>query len=412
MNTAIISVGTELLTGAILNTNSQFLSKELSNLGFSVHNISTVGDNPNRLREVINNALTDNSLLILTGGLGPTEDDLTKEVVADYFDLKLETNKEIEAYLKNWFKSRNIELTENNLKQAKIPEDAIVLFNENGTAPGIYINKNGKHVFLLPGPPGEMKALFEKEVLPKLKRLDTLDIKSNYYNLTGIGESLVETELLDLIHNKSNPSLATYSKQGEILLRLTANGTEAIDNMEKIDKEIKKRLGKYIFTFSSDSLVQTVGKFLIENNLTLSSAESCTGGLIGAQLTDIPGISSVYQLGLITYSNEAKMKVLNVKAETLEKYGAVSEQTCREMCKNVRDILGTDIGIATTGIAGPDGGTKEKPVGLVYTGIATKDNIIVKENLFYGNRNDIRNRTCNMIFQMIRNEYFTNFEEK
>ncbi len=406
MNCEIINVGTELLTGAILNTNSQFLSSELSNIGINVHNISVVGDNPKRLQLVLENALNNNDIIILTGGLGPTGDDLTKEVVSKVFGKKLVLDNTEKEHLQNWFNKRNIPFTKNNLKQAYLPEDSIKIENPNGTAPGVYLHEDGKYIFLLPGPPGELKELYFNFVQPTLKSFNNQKVESRFYNITGLGESLVEDKLKDLVENQKNPTIATYANLGEILVRLTANGPDAEKLLDEKEKIIKERLGKYIFSYSNNSLVNTIGNCLIERNLTLSSAESCTGGMIGEQLTAIPGISQAYLLGLITYSNEAKIKVLNVNKKTLEKYGAVSEETCWEMCTNVRKILGTDFGIATTGIAGPDGGTPEKPVGLVYTGLATKDTVKIKRNLFYGNRDTVRKRTCNVIFQMLREELF------
>ena len=251
-----------------------------------------------------------------------------------------------------------------------------------------------------------MKHVFNTSVVDIINELNNQEVITNYYNLTGIGESEVEDRIFDLIDNQTNPTLATYAKRGEVLLRVTANGKNAKQKLEEIDSKIKNKLENLIFSYTDQTLAKIVGKYLIDHHLTISTAESCTGGMIGSILTDIPGISSSYMLGLITYSNEAKIKELHVKPETLDKFGAVSEETCYEMCNNVRKILNTDIGVATTGIAGPDGGTKDKPVGLVYTGIATKDFVVIKKNLFQGTRENIRYRSANMVFQMIRNEFF------
>lgn len=409
MNCEIINVGTELLTGSILNTNAQFLAQELSKLGFRVRNISVVGDNPKRLEETFKNSLKFNDLIVFSGGLGPTQDDLTKDIVAKVLNKKLIQDQSLVRRLKDWFKKRNLELTNNNLTQTFIIEDSVILNNPNGTACGLYLNILNKHIFLFPGPPKELKETYYLSALKILENLKQEKVISKYYNLTGIGESKVEDVLLDIIDNQTNPTIATYAKPGEILIRLTANGDQAQEFLTEKDKIIKERLRKYIFTYSDRTLLETVSNFLIDNKLTISTAESCTGGLLSEKFTSIPGISEVFLLGLVTYSNEAKQKLLNVNSNTLNEFGAVSKETCFEMCKNVRNILDTDIGVSTTGIAGPGGGTSQKPVGLVYTGLSLKDKIIVKENHFFGDRKAVQERTCNIILQMIRNELFSDY---
>lgn len=409
MNTEIISVGSEILSGSILNTNTQFITEKLTENGFEVQKHSTVGDDRKTLEETFRKALDSNDIIILTGGLGPTQDDLTKEVIADVLDLELEFRPELEQRLRDMFSARNWRLTENNLRQAYLPAGSIALDNPNGTATGIYINKNDKHIFMLPGPPREMKDVFNGPVMQKLQNFIQLSSEPRYYHISGLGESMVEDRIMDLVLNEDKINLATYAKPGEVLIKMSTAEKEAEEVLNEYEAVILERLGKYIFSLSSTSLAETVADYLIKEHLTISTAESCTGGMISSTLAGIPGISDSLLLGVVSYSNEAKIRVLKVKEETLKNYGAVSEQTCREMCENVRKILNSDIGVSVTGIAGPGGGSKEKPVGLVYTGISTKNGTKVQKNLFHGSRQDIRERSMNMVFQMIRNEFNISF---
>lgn len=411
MKAIIANIGNEILFGSVLNTNANYLTNKLTELNYDVVNHTVLKDNREEIINFLDNNLENTDLIIFTGGLGPTQDDLTKFTIADYFNQNLISNEELEEDLKKWFKDHNLELTPNNLRQALIPERAQYIYNPYGTAPGIIFEESNKIIILLPGPPREMKNMFEESVIDYLKKNSKQLSESKFYGITGIGESILEDRILDLIA-KEDIDIATYAKPGEILLRVTAideNHSVRNRKLEYYENIIRSRLEKNIFTYSKASLIETVANYLIDNNITISSAESCTGGLISTNLTNIPGISKVFYLGLVTYANEAKEKVLGVKKETLEKFGAVSEETCTEMCQNVRKILNTDIGVATTGIAGPGGGTKEKPVGLVYTGIAFKDKTVIVKNYFSGTREDIRIRTVNKVFQMIREELFTSY---
>lgn len=412
MNCELISVGTEMLTGAILNTNVRYLSRELSGLGIRVLRHTTVGDNPKRLDQALRTALTENDLVILTGGLGPTQDDLTRETAAEVLGRKLRQDPELVKFMKSWFAERHLELTENNLRQTMVPEGARVLKNPDGTAPGILFECDDKMVILLPGPPHEMQTVFEGSVRAYLTDKNKLCVDSRYYHMTGIGESKVEDVLYDLVDGQTNPTLATYAKPGEVLVRLTASGMNAHHNTQLLDRYeniIKQRLEDHIFSYSQQTLLETVAAYMIDHHFTVSCAESCTAGMICSELASVPGISESLLLGVVSYSNEAKMNVLHVKKETLEKYGAVSEQTAAEMCENVRKLAGSDIGVSTTGIAGPDGGTPEKPVGLVYTGICVGGKTIIKENRFFGDRETVRRKAVNMILQMIRAELFKQY---
>ena len=405
MNCELVSVGTELLTGDTLNTNVMFLSKELSINGFSVLYHTTVGDNPGRLTEVIERALTRSDLIVTTGGLGPTQDDLTKETIAEVFGMPLKKHPEIVKKLEDYFARRETPMTENNLRQAYVPEGAVILPNPRGTAPGIMVQKDGKTVIMLPGPPHEMIGMYEESVEPVLHKLKNQLVISRYYNISDMGESMVEDTIMDIIDRQDNPTIATYAKVGEVLIRLTANGSDRdsinalLDRYEKI---IVDRFGDHIFTFSQDSLDITVGKLLMERGLTVAFAESCTGGQVAGKLAEIPGISAALKMGLVTYSNEAKMQLLHVKAETLEKYGAVSEQTAREMCENLRTISGCDITASVTGIAGPGGGSPEKPVGLVYIGVCAGGKTHIERCQFTGSRKIVQTRSANKVFHLIR----------
>ena len=413
MNCEIICIGTELLTGDTQNTNVGYISKELSLRGFSVHYHTAIGDNPQRLKELIDMACKRSDLIITTGGLGPTQDDLTKEVVADYFGLPLVQNMEITKLLESYFKKRKIKMTDNNLRQALIPEGTSILANSVGTAPGIFFNMPNSMIFLLPGPPSEMKAMFEGEVLPILEEKIQTKVISRYYHIVNMGESLVEDALMDLIANQTNPTIATYVKIGQVLIRLTANGSdETILNqkLDEVEKIIKERLGDYIFTESKDDLPLAVGKLLIENKKTIATAESCTAGLISSKLSLVSGISESLKMGFVTYSNEAKMVILQVDSNTLKNFGAVSEETCREMCENLKNISGCDFNVSVTGIAGPGGGSPEKPVGLVFIGLATKDKTIIKKYNFTGSRNTIQMRTVNAALDMVRKNLIKNKE--
>lgn len=377
LNAEIICVGTELLLGDVVNTNATFIARKLAELGINVYNQHVVGDNERRLTSLLNQVLKNCDLIILTGGLGPTCDDLTKEVVAKFFDLKLQIDSKILKSIVCFFEKKGYEMTQNNKKQALVPEGATVLENKNGTAPGLIIDKNQKTIILLPGPPKEMEWMFERQVMPYLRSKSNMAFISQNINIFGIGESKVEEKLYDLMQNLKNPTLAPYAKDGEVLLRVTCSEKsrdEAIKKIKPIINEIRYRLGDdYIYGINAKSLQNVVVNKLIERKLKVATAESCTGGLISKRITEIPGASNVFELGVCAYANSIKEKVLGVKRETLNKFGAVSKETALEMAKGVRKISNADIGVSSTGIAGPGGGTKEKPVGLVYVAIDTEN---------------------------------------
>jgi nicotinamide-nucleotide amidase len=405
MRCELISVGTELLVGDTLNTNVQFLSRELSLLGIGVYYHTTVGDNPKRLKDAVKIACDRSDLIITTGGLGPTQDDLTKEIIAELFGRKLIEDKQVKQDILSYFANREYPMTSNNFKQALVPEGAMVLHNDWGTAPGIYLDQDGRQVIMLPGPPREMVHLFQSAVLPILKKNDNQLVVSRYYNLSDIGESAAEDRLLDLIDKQDNPTIATYAKMGEVQVRITANGSNelAINALlDQYEQLMFERFGDHIYSLNKESLSDAVCRMLLERKISIATAESCSGGLIASQLTRYPGISEVFGMGLVSYSNQAKMKLLNVSAETLDKYGAVSEETAREMCMGLKVSSGADCCIAVTGIAGPDGGTEDKPVGLVYIGVFYKNKLEVTRWHFKGERQVVQDKTAIKAFNLIR----------
>ena len=391
MNGEIIAVGTELLLGNIVNTNAQFLSEELSSLGINVYYQTVVGDNRERLEGTIKEALSRADLLILTGGLGPTDDDLTKETVAHLLGLEMYLHEESKKVIESYLIRRKISAS--NLKQAYIPEGAIVLKNDHGTAPGIIIEKDEKIVVLLPGPPREMAPMFNEKVKPFLKEKSPFVMRSKILRLFGIGESSVGDTVRDLMQS-DNPTVAPYAKDNETILRVTAKA-ETCDEADRLNEEmiaeIKGRLSEFIYSYDDIELKVVTANLLMEKGVKIAAAESCTAGLFTATLAEIPGVSSVISESVVTYANEAKEKYLGVKHETLESFGAVSENTAREMAEGIKKASGADIGVSITGIAGPDGGTEEKPVGLVYVGIATEKETKVAELRLIGReRNKIR----------------------
>jgi len=404
MNAEILAVGTELLMGQIANTNAQYISGRLPEVGVYVYYHSVVGDNPERLKEALKLALSRSDVVVMTGGLGPTKDDLTKETVAESFNRKLVLDNESLESIKGYFKKVGRTMVDSNIKQAYMPEGCIILKNERGTAPGCIIEDNGKTVIMLPGPPSEMKPMFD-DVLNYFAQKSSHRLVSKFLRIFGVGESLLEEKIMDLIENQTNPTIAPYAKEGEVTLRVTANCSNNEDPeaiLAPTINEIKRRIGESVYSTEDKNLEDVVGELLIENNLTISLAESCTGGLISAVLTDIPGISAVFNRGIVCYSNEAKVANCNVNNDTLLKYGAVSRGTAIEMAKGIRINAGTDIGLSVTGIAGPGGGAESKPVGLVYIALADKDNVWCEEFVFAGNRRRVRNNSVLNALDMIR----------
>lgn len=373
MNAEILCIGTELLLGNIVNTNAAYLSQELAKLGINVYHHSVVGDNADRLKEALKLASNRADLIITTGGLGPTYDDLSKEMIAAHFGRKLVKHQPSMDRLREFYAARKDKtMTPGAMKQAQQPEGAVIFPNHSGTAPGAAIEEKGKIAILLPGPPRELQLMFETEVAPYLRQFVKTTIVSRNVQLFNIGESVVETILRDLMVSSENPTLAPYAKEGEVNLRLTASAAteEAGYRMiEPLLQQVKELVGRYIYGIDVPDLQTALVASLQEKNLTVSCAESCTGGLISKSITDVAGCSDVYLGGACTYSNQMKMDLLHVKPETLQRYGAVSEQTAIEMAQGIRAFTHSDLAVSTTGIAGPGGGTSEKPVGLVYIAV-------------------------------------------
>lgn len=394
MTAEIICVGTELLLGNIVNTNAAFLSEKLAYLGINCYFQTVVGDNRDRLLSVINTALSRADILIFSGGLGPTEDDLTKETVAEALGKKLIRDKRAEQEIADYFALRGRIPTDNNWKQADVIEGCEILYNKNGTAPGIFVSEGEKTVILLPGPPLELKSMFTDSVMPKLQQKCGQVFYSQTVKIVGPGESSVETQILDMLDTQDNPTIAPYAKTGEVHLRVTARAKDEKEAREKtapVVEELYRRFGNAVYTTDADeTLEMALTKLLIKKKYTMTTAESCTGGMIAARMVNAPGVSAVLKSGFITYANEAKEELLGVSHDTLEKFGAVSRETAEEMAEGAVKAAHTDAAVAVTGIAGPDGGTKEKPVGLVYIGVNVRGNVEVREYHFSGSRQKIR----------------------
>lgn len=384
MKSSILSVGTELLFGQITNTNAVYLSQQPNLLGIDVLSHYTVGDNPDRLSRMIRQAFLDCDLIITTGGLGPTQDDLTKEVACEVLEDKMVLHEPSKERLANYFNKLNRPITDNNWKQAYFPSGATIFSNEAGTAPGFALEKNGKTIICLPGPPREMKYVFEKKVKPYLEEKHENVIYYRMLRMFGIGESALETKLIDLIDTQTDPTVATYAKEGECSLRIASKRKtlqEAKAAVDEMTEQVVIRVGEYIYSYDDEDLYQVVGRKLLQSGISISSAESCTGGLFSTTLTEIPGISSVFDRSLVTYSNRAKIDELGVDPEILEKHGAVSENTAIAMAEGLKKVSGSRLNISVTGIAGPEGGTEDKPVGLVYICTILDDDTVCKRTL-------------------------------
>lgn len=372
MKCTIMSVGTEILFGSIVNTNTVYLSQQMNEMGIDVMYHMTVGDNPLRLKDMIRHAYGDCDLIITTGGLGPTQDDLTKEMIAEAFDERIVTFADQRAILEGHFKKYNRPMTENNLKQADFPENAIIFPNPNGTAPGFALEKDGKYIVSMPGPPKEMKPMFDQQVRPYLEKLSDGALFYKTLRVYELGESMLETRLLDLINGQTDPTLATYAKDHESTLRIASKRetrAEAEAAVAEMLVKVRERIGPYIYSEDDEDLSEIVLRRLLKDQISLSVAESCTGGSFSKAVTDMPGVSSIFDRGIVTYSNRSKIQELGVKDETLKTCGAVSHQVAEEMAEGLHRVSGSDLCLSVTGIAGPEGGSPEKPVGLIYIGL-------------------------------------------
>lgn len=410
----IISVGTEILLGNIVNTNAAFFAEECASLGLSNYYQTVVGDNWARLKDAMETARKRSDIILLSGGLGPTQDDLTKEAAAEVYGRKLVLDEHSKERITEFFAKRGMTPTENNWKQAMVPEGSIVLENENGTAPGIIIEDENSKAVLLPGPPNECIPMFHEKVYPYLQTLEPGVIYSKTVKICGVGESKVESLIEDLLLTQENPTIAPYAKTGEVHLRVTAKAEEekeAKKLVKPVVKELKSRFGTSVYSTEEDvTLEDAVVELLRANSLTVSTVESCTGGFLAARLINVPGVSEVFKAGHITYSNKAKRKIAGVKRSDLEKHGAVSEVVAKSMAKGNALLTKSDVSVAVTGIAGPDGGTEKKPVGLVYIGCYVCGTVTVKEFHFSGNRSKIRESTVAAALGLMRQcilEYYS-----
>lgn len=405
MKTAILSIGTELIMGQTVNTNAAELSRELTGMGLPVYYHLSVGDNPERIKESMAYLYEQVDLIITTGGLGPTQDDLTRETIADYFGVPLELHEPSLETICCFFQKVGQPMNENNRKQATFPKGAVILDNPMGTAPGFFIERDGKKLASLPGPPREMRPMLEARLKPLIQNLSEGWFESRYVVLYGIGESAAETALEDLITTQTNPTIAPYAEPGQVMFRVTAKGENHEDALALLAPTmavIRERMQDNIVSENGLNLWQVTGSMLIEKHMTLALAESCTGGMLAAGLTEIPGISEVFDRSYVTYSYAAKEQDLGVPPSVLAEHGAVSEETAREMVRGLKERTGADLCLSITGIAGPEGDTPDKPVGLVFIGLAAGDEIIVVKNQFYGNRYRVRTATCQKALDMLR----------
>ncbi|MCK5812290.1 MAG: competence/damage-inducible protein A [Clostridiales bacterium] len=402
----ILSVGTELLMGQIVNTNAKFISEHFPEADVYVYYHTVVGDNKIRLKECLNIALSRADVIITTGGLGPTQDDLTKEIISKTVGKEMVVNEKILNGINEFFTNKGRKMTKNNAKQAYFPKGSMLITNEMGTAPGCLIEYHKKVIIMLPGPPREMQPMFMESILPYFKKTSSYKLHSVFIRLFGIGESAMESEISDLIETQTNPTIAPYAKSGEVTLRVTAKYDANVGSYEDVIKptinEIKKRLGKYIYSYDNTDLKEVVFSLLLKKHLTVSFAESCTGGLLSKYLTDISGSSKVFNSSFITYSNESKITQLDVSPKVLKEHGEVSGETVIEMVKGLQNKTTADLVLAITGIAGPNGGTTNKPVGTVYLGLGYKKQILTKKLNLWGNRDRIRHVTCLHAFDFIR----------
>ena len=384
MKAEIVLVGTELLLGQISDTNSAFLAGELAKLGLDLFHIQIVGDNLERMVAAFRQALDRADLLLISGGLGPTADDLTREALALLIEEPLELRTQAWRMIESFFQRRNLPCTVNNKRQAMYPPSAEIMENKWGTAPGVWIYKNHKYIAALPGVPRELERMFTDEVVPRLKKTGKIDgtIFSRHIHMVGIGEAAMEEKISDLMAGQTNPTIAPYAGDHEVMVRITAKASDYAQASALVmdyQTKVLERLGEYCYGFDDISLPKVIAGLLTQKQLTLAVAESCTGGLLSHLLTNIPGISANFVGGIVAYDNRLKTELLGVDPDTLRKYGAVSRETAREMAWGVRSKLKADIGIGITGIAGPGGGSREKPVGLVYISLVKPDMAVIIE---------------------------------
>ena len=402
----LIAVGTEILLGNIANTDAQMLSEKLAELGINVLYHTVVGDNPQRLREALELARTRVDIIITTGGLGPTYDDLTKQTICDTFGRKNVLHPELEQWLRELFAARKRPMADSNLQQAYLPENCTVFHNHNGTAPGCGFCEGGVHVLMLPGPPRECELMFQTGAEPYLRTLSEGVIASHTLRIYGKGESDMESMLRDKIEKMTNPTVAPYAKSDECMLRVTAKAPTAEEAEAMLGPavdEVMGVVGEWVYGIDVDNLESVCVAALKAHGATLAAAESCTGGLISKRVTDVPGASAVFLGGVVSYTNGVKSKVLNVPQALLDEHGAVSEPVAIAMAEGAKALTGADYALSVTGVAGPDSDERGNPVGLVYIGLATPDGTLCRKCDFgKRTRDHIRAQAANTAFDMLR----------
>jgi nicotinamide-nucleotide amidase len=384
------------------------MSQRLAELGIDVHFRHTVGDNPDRIVAVLELALSRSDAVLICGGLGPTQDDLTRECVAKVTGRDLVRDSDAEQHLREFFARRGYTPTPNNLKQVAVPEGGRLLENTCGTAPGLFVEDDGRLIFAVPGPPPEMREMMQREVLPVLADHlgeELVPVHTRVLRMADIGESSLVAQIEDIIAEQTDPTIAPYAKPGEVTLRLATKAPDpeqAAERFDALEERLREQIGQYIYGVDDETMEVAVGNALREAGATVAVAESCTGGLIASRITDVSGSSDYMLGGVVAYANEIKQRVLGVAGETLAEHGAVSEPTARAMAVGVRELYGADYAIATTGIAGPTGGTEEKPVGLVYVAIAGPNGVICEELNWPGTREQFKRRVSQNALNMLR----------
>jgi len=408
MKAYLITIGDEILIGQTVNTNVSFIGEKLTEIDVQVIKSTVIADDHNIIIDEFKEAFSKADVIIVTGGLGPTHDDVTKKCISEFFNSELVMNESILNDVKELFIKRGREITKINEEQALIPKIAKAIRNPNGTAPGIYIEKEGKVFVAMPGVPFEMQYMLEENVIPALSELNSAKIETTKtLNLltTGIPESFLYQRLGDLDELLNGSKLAFLPNQFGVKMRITSKGKteeEASNKLLEIEQKIRSFVGRYVYGKNNDSLEEVIAKLLVDRGLKLSVAESCTGGLISNRLTNIPGSSAFFERGLITYSNGAKVEHLNVSEDAIAEFGAVSLQVAQQMAEGIRAISGTDLGLAVTGIMGPGGGSADKPIGLVYIGVCDNSVVTAKEFKFGDNRLLNKDRTSQAALEMLR----------
>ena len=403
MRIELINTGSELLLGFTVNSHLNYIARKLFGIGLRLNRQTTVGDDRAEMRAVIAEALQRSDVIVITGGLGPTSDDFTRDVVAELLDRKLVHDEAVAAHIGERMRKRGIKLPDSIYVQALVPEGAQVLLNANGTAPGLAIEHESKLVLLLPGPPRELKPMFENQVLPLLQKHVGAPAKADcrVFKVVGLAESLVEEKVAPVLADLSGIDLGYCAKMGEVEVRVISNLKSMADEAED---RIRAALGDHVFGMGEDRLEEVVVGKLITARKTIAVAESCTGGLIANRITNVSGSSEVFINGLVAYSNESKVRLLGVSDATLEQHGAVSEEVAREMAEGVRARSKTDLALSTTGIAGPAGGTRDKPVGLVYIGFATSKETVVQRHMLLFNRETFKFFASQIALDLVRRE--------